>query len=83
MRFFGVALLVLLCMLPIDAAAQGFTGKPVRLVIGFPPGGGDDYHARVMAQKLTELIGQQVIVDYKSGSGGHTRAVNRAPACGM
>ena len=70
MRSFSVALPVLLCTLPFYSAAQSFSAKPVRLVIGFPPGGGDDYHARVMAQKLTELIGQQVIVDYKSGAGG-------------
>ena len=58
MRFFSIALLVLLGTLPAYSAAQSFAGKPVRLVIGFPPGGGDDYHARVIAQKLTEIIGQ-------------------------
>src|SRR5262249_18119349 len=67
MRSFVTAMLMLFCA---ASFAQSYPAKPVRLVIGFPPGGGDDYHARGLAQKMTELIGQQVIVDYKSGAGG-------------
>jgi tripartite-type tricarboxylate transporter receptor subunit TctC len=52
------------------ALAQNFPAKPVRIMIGFIPGGGDDYHARTVAQGLGELLPQPVIVDYKPGAGG-------------
>lgn len=50
--------------------AQGFPNKPMRIVIGFPPGGGIDLVARILAAKLTENFGQQVIVDNKPGANG-------------
>jgi tripartite-type tricarboxylate transporter receptor subunit TctC len=61
---------VLVAALPMLAQAQKYPTKPVRVVIGFPPGGGEDFHARTVAQKLTELLGQQVIVDHRPGAGG-------------
>ena len=53
-----VALLVV-----ATAAAQGFPAKPVRLVIGFPPGGPADFFGRVFAQGLSTNFGQSVIVE--------------------
>lgn len=44
-------------------AAQPFPAKPVRLIVGSPPGGGNDIVARILAAKLSENLGQQVIVD--------------------
>ena len=61
--------LCLLCMAG-SAAAQSYPAKPVRLLSGFPAGGANDYHARVLAQKLTELFGQTVIVENRGGAGG-------------
>ena len=63
---------VSLCLLCIagGAAAQSYPAKPVRLLSGFPAGGANDYHARVLAQKLTELFGQTVIVENRGGAGG-------------
>ena len=63
---------VSLCLLCIagDAAAQSYPAKPVRLLSGFPAGGANDYHARVLAQKLTEFFGQTVIVENRGGAGG-------------
>jgi tripartite-type tricarboxylate transporter receptor subunit TctC len=50
--------------------AQGYPIKPVRLVVGNAPGGSDDSHGRLVGQKLTEMLGQQFIVDNRGGSGG-------------
>src|SRR5678816_4936305 len=50
--------------------AQTFPIKPIRIVVAFPPGGPSDYAARVVGLKLTESIGQQVVVDNRPGAGG-------------
>ena len=53
----------------LSAAAQPFPTRPVKLVVGFTPGGGVDIAARTLAPKLSELIGQPVIVENKPGAG--------------
>ena len=50
--------------------AQEWPNAPVRIVVGFPPGGGTDALARVVAQKLTGMWNQQVIVENKAGVAG-------------
>ena len=50
--------------------AQTFPNRPVRLVVGFPPGGGVDSAARSLAPKFSEVLGQPVIVDNKPGEIG-------------
>lgn len=52
------------------AAAQSFPTKPMRIVIGFPPGGGIDLVARILGPRITERLGQQVIVDNRPGANG-------------
>ena len=62
------------------AAAQSFPSKPIRLIVPYPPGGGTDTAARPIAQKMTESIGQAVIVDNRPGASEiiGTEAVARA-----
>ena len=65
-------------------ANAAFPDKPVRIVIGFPAGGPLDQHARLLSDKLQAVLGQPVIIDYKSGAGGTVGAqeVMKAPADG-
>lgn len=53
-----------------DAPAQGYPTKPVRLIIPSPPGGPNDAVARPVAQKLSELLGQPVVTDFRAGAAG-------------
>jgi tripartite-type tricarboxylate transporter receptor subunit TctC len=75
---------ILLCALPLAAVAQGFPAKPLRIVVAFVPGGADDFHGRLVAQKLTEVLGQQVIVENRAGAGGLVgwEAVAKSPPDG-
>jgi tripartite-type tricarboxylate transporter receptor subunit TctC len=82
----------LLAILPIVALAQAaaaesasqFPSKPVRLIVPFPAGGGADVIARVIAEGLTERLGQSVYIDYRSGANGNIgmEFVANAPADG-
>ena len=63
-----------LCLCAGLVSAQEFPSRPLRLVVGFPPGGGADGAARAVAQKLTESLGQAVVVDNRSGAGGNVAA---------
>lgn len=65
-------------------AASGFPNKPIKLLVGFAPGGGTDTAARTIAIKLSEILGQTVVVDNKPGAGGNIAAdlVAKAPGDG-
>ena len=52
------------------AHAQSYPVKPVRIIIPFPPGGGTDVFGRLLGQKLTQALGQQVLIDNRPGGGG-------------
>jgi tripartite-type tricarboxylate transporter receptor subunit TctC len=56
------------------ASAQQYPAKPVRIIVPFAPGGGSDFIGRFIAQKLTERLGQQFIVDNRPGAGGNLGA---------
>ena len=62
------------------AGAQSFPSRPVTLTVGFAPGGGTDTAARIIAQKLSENIGQAVIVENRVGAGGNIAAQHIAAA---
>jgi tripartite-type tricarboxylate transporter receptor subunit TctC len=61
-------------LLTTHALGQGFPGQPVRLIVGFAAGGGNDVLARVVADKLSQRLGQPVIVENRPGAGGVTAA---------
>jgi tripartite-type tricarboxylate transporter receptor subunit TctC len=54
----------------VVAAQTPFPSKPIRVVIGFPAGGPLDQHARLLSERLQQVLGQPIIIDYKSGAGG-------------
>src|SRR6187402_3776664 len=63
----------LLCGVALSAA-QGYPNRPVRVVVGFPAGGPTDVIARLVAQKLSDNLGQQFFVENIGGAGGNTAA---------
>ncbi len=64
--------LALICALtPLAAPAADYPTKPIRMLVGFAPGGGTDATARAMAGKLSERLGQQVVIDNRPGAAGN------------
>ena len=66
------------------ARAQAYPSRPVRIIVGFPPGGATDIQARLMGQWLSDRLGQQFIVENRPGASGNigTEVVAKAPADG-
>src|SRR5215212_3952223 len=79
LRCCTVALLSLL-VLALQVAAETYPERVIRIVNPFPPGGSVDVTARILAQKLSENLGQQVIVENRAGAGGNTGADSVAKA---
>ncbi|MGQ0751952.1 MAG: Bug family tripartite tricarboxylate transporter substrate binding protein [Betaproteobacteria bacterium] len=63
-------LVAVLCTCGV-AIAQSYPARPIRMIVPFPPGGGTDISARVVGQKMTEALGQQIIVDNRAGASGN------------
>ena len=64
-RFLAV---ILLCAVAEGALAQAYPSKPIRIVVGFPPGGGNDIIARLLGAKMQETWGQSVVIDNRPGA---------------
>jgi tripartite-type tricarboxylate transporter receptor subunit TctC len=75
---------VVLPAMPRLARAQAYPARPVRWIVGFAAGGPQDIVARLLAQSLSERLGQQFVIENRAGAGGNigTEAVVRAPADG-
>ncbi len=69
-QVFAVALIAFVAACASQAWAQGWTTKPVRIVLQFPPGGSTDLVARIIAQSVSQAIGQSVVVENKPGADG-------------
>ena len=73
MHFARITLTVTLAAIgaaPCVGLAQGYPNKAIRMIVPFPPGGGVDFVGRVVGQKLSERLGQQVAIDNRSGANG-------------
>ena len=79
-----ILLLAIVSLVCGHAAAQDYPAKAIQIIVPFPPGGGTDLLARVMADKLRERFGQPVTVENRSGAAGNigAEAVYKAPADG-
>src|SRR3974377_102289 len=80
----GACAALLLAVCATAALAQSYPVRPVRIVIPLAPGGGTDNLTRIIAPHLTQVLGQQVVVDNRPGAGGQigTEYVAKAVADG-
>ncbi len=82
--FISLGIISTLIAIPQAISAQNYPTRPIRLIIPFPPGGSTDTYARVISPKVSESIGQQVVIDNRTGAGGAIGAelAAKAPADG-
>jgi tripartite-type tricarboxylate transporter receptor subunit TctC len=78
------AMAALPCAPSLLHAQDAFPNRPIRLLVGFAPGGATDGAARAVAPRMSELLGQQIVIENRGGAGGNiaTEAAVRAPADG-
>jgi tripartite-type tricarboxylate transporter receptor subunit TctC len=79
--FIAATALVLVCL---TVAAQTYPSRPIKFIVPYPPGGGTDVVARILAEPLTAELGQTIVIDNRGGAAGNvgTEIAARAPADG-
>ena len=77
-------LAALLLLFALNASAQNFPSKPVKIIVGYPPGGSGDFLTRLVADEMQKALGVGVVAENRPGAGGNVAAdaVARAPADG-
>src|ERR1700759_5266730 len=80
--FYGIIAAAMLLTGAVPSWAEGYPTRPVRIVVGFPAGGPTDVIARIVAQKLSDSLGQQFVVENIPGAGGNTASGQVARANG-
>jgi hypothetical protein len=80
---FGIVAATLLASL-VSAAAQSYPSRPIRLIVGFAAGGPTDVLSRIIGGKMSEILGQQIVIENRTGASGNiaTQYVVRAPGDG-
>ena len=73
-NFFKVVFLIAFSFLNASSFADEYPSKPIRIIVPFPPGGGADVLMRPLSKKLTELLGQPIVLDNKPGANGNIGA---------
>src|SRR5437899_1443397 len=83
-RLFSRLFIALIAALLCHGAAAQYPSRPIRLLVPFPPGGGPDLVGRILAPKLSEALGQPVVVENRVGSNGNIAGelVAKSPADG-
>lgn len=76
----ALTLALISCLSAPVCAQDNYPNKPIRMLLGYPPGGGSDIIARLVAKPLSERLGQNVVVDNKPGAGGNIAAEMAARA---
>ena len=77
-----LTVVIFTCTVPATVLAQNYPARPVRFIVPYPPGGSTDYTAREIGQRLSELWGQQLVIDNRGGAGsliGHGMAATAPP----
>jgi tripartite-type tricarboxylate transporter receptor subunit TctC len=80
MRLVKLLAAALLALASTGLGAQGWPQKPVRFIVPFPPGGATDISARLLGEKLSQMWGQQVVIENRGGAGGGVGAAEAARA---
>ncbi|MGZ5685154.1 MAG: Bug family tripartite tricarboxylate transporter substrate binding protein, partial [Usitatibacter sp.] len=78
MRKFALAAALAICGVGTDVSAQAYPVKPIRLVVGFAPGGAADTVARALGDHLGRALGQPIVIENRAGAGSSIAAENVA-----